>query len=379
MLRITHLITNLGQGGAQGVLFELINALPYGSYKHTVVSLCEEGIYALQLRERGVAVHTLEMPRGRLTVSGLSKLYRLMRASQPDMVQTWMYHADLIGGVIARAAGCRPVVWGVHHSNLALSKNSFSTLVVACACAVHSRWVPVAIACVSKRAVTVHRALGYAAKKFVVIPNGYRLTHFAPNIKARERLRRDWRVSPHETLLGLVGRWHPQKDHANLLQALALVAQHFPGVRCALIGPGMEWENAELTGLIRQQGVEARVLLAGPRNDIPEVMNALDLHVLSSAGEAFPNVVAEAMACGTPCVVTDVGDAALIVGDTGWIAPPQNPGMLAQAIQKALTVIAEQDREELSRRCRARIEENFSLERMVSAYDELWRRVISDT
>jgi glycosyltransferase involved in cell wall biosynthesis len=141
----------------------------------------------------------------------------------------------------------------------------------------------------------------------------------------------------------------------------------------------MERSNPILARLISQGGLEDRVLLLGPRNDIPDVMNALDLHVLSSSyGEAFPNVVAEAMACGTPCAVTDVGDAALMVGGMGWVAAPRNAASLAQSIEQALQVIQTPQREMLSQACRQRVMEHFGIERMVASYKDTWSRCLSD-
>ena len=169
----------------------------------------------------------------------------------------------------------------------------------------------------------------------------------------------------------MVGRWDPQKDHATLLNALAILERSGEPVRCALVGPGMDRANGQLLEMIQARGLGGRVILAGVRDDVAAVMNALDVHVLSSASEGFPNVVAEAMACNTPCVVTDVGDAALIVGDTGWVVTPRDAEALAAGIRQALSRVAERGTLE----CRARIEQHFDLQNMVAAYLDLWKRV----
>jgi glycosyltransferase involved in cell wall biosynthesis len=136
----------------------------------------------------------------------------------------------------------------------------------------------------------------------------------------------------------------------------------------------MNVSNYELCRLVENQGVKNNVLLLGERNDIPSVMNALDIHVLCSLGEAFPNVLAEAMACGTPCVTTDVGDAAIIVGDTGWIVPPSSSKLLANAISEAITEMQNAEKWGMRRSmCRDRVALNFSLERMVDNYHNVWR------
>jgi glycosyltransferase involved in cell wall biosynthesis len=286
-----------------------------------------------------------------------------------------MYHADLVGGLVARWAGIRSVIWGIRNSSLDADKASFTARAVARTCALLSRIVPSRIVCCSVEAAEAHQRIGYQARKFSVIPNGYDLSRFAPDAEARTRLRQELGIEPQEVVLGMVARWDPVKDHATLLRALARLRQRGAVLRCVLVGTGMTPGNAALTELLCRLGIEDDVLLAGPREDIPAVMNALDLHVLSSAGEAFPNVVAEAMACGTPCVATNVGDTALIVGDAGWVVPRQSAVALADGIEGALAAFDSRDRVLLSRTCRRRIQENFSLEKMVGAYLALWEQV----
>lgn len=207
----------------------------------------------------------------------------------------------------------------------------------------------------------------------VVIPNGYDLSVFEPNVSARDNLRSELGLLTEPTI-GFVARFNPLKDHDNLLNALALLSARQACPRCLLVGTGMDESNAWLTGRIAELGLSDRIVLLGRRDDIPSVMNALDLHVMSSSSEAFPNVLAEAMACGTPCVSTDVGDAALIVGETGWIVPPETPEALADAIEGALRERQEHP-EAWRARCaaaRQRVVDEFSIDRMVQRYRDIW-------
>jgi glycosyltransferase involved in cell wall biosynthesis len=372
-VRVLHVITSLGQGGAEGVLYRLVSASPPG-IEHIVVSLMADAYYAPRLRTRGVEVHALNEPRGRIGVSSVVRLRRLLARMRPDIVQTWMYHADLVGGLVARWAGVRSVIWGIRNSNLD-GRSSISARTIARICARLSGWLPAGIACCSVRAARVHQALGYPASKLVVIPNGCDVSRFDADGEARASVRAQWGVLPDDVLLGMVARWDAQKDHANLLRALVRLDASGPRLRCALVGTGMDRDNRALATMLAKLGLTARTILAGPREDIPAVMNALDLHVLSSCAEAFPNVVTEAMACGTPCVVTDVGDAALIVGATGWVVPPRDAAALAGGIDDALATVTARGRAELGRACRTRVEDHFGLGRMVEAYQALWRQV----
>lgn len=375
-MHIFHVITGLDDGGAEAVLHRL--CVHDKTCSHAVVSLMDDGKYGPLLRQAGVSVHCLNMPRGQIRPLALLRLWRLLRQQRPDVVQTWMYHADLVGGVIARLAGMRNVVWGIHHTTLEPGKSSRSTIWIARLLARLSYVVPSCIAACAEKAVAVHGAMGYDISRMVVIPNGYNLEEYAPDASARMRLRSEWQVADDLPVLGMVGRFDPQKDHANLLQALAILQRRESNFRCVLVGNGLTAENRVLVRQIKQVGLQKQLRLLGRRNDIPAVMNALDVHVLSSSGEAFPNVLAEAMACGTPCVTTDVGDAAIIVGDAGWVVPPCNHQALAESIWAALLTYKDSVRwSAYQSASRQRVVDNFDIEKMLLSYHAVWRAMFS--
>ncbi|MEI6333195.1 MAG: glycosyltransferase [Methylococcaceae bacterium] len=374
-MNVLHIITGLNNGGAEAVLFRLVTADKFNT--HHIISLIDFGVYGEQLTAEGISVYCLGMPRGRITLSGLVRLYNLIRQIKPEIVQTWMYHADLIGGLISRLAGVQAIVWGIRNSNLDIQKTALSTRLVARLCALISGIVPVKIISCSQVAAKVHIELSYARNKMVVIPNGYNIEQFSPNVESRDNLRRDLGVKKSEVLMGMVARWDPQKDHANFISALSLLDNMgFLSWKCVFVGPNMDPSNAQLKDLLKQFGVYDRVKLLGPHSNIPVIMKALDIHVLSSSyGEAFPNVVAEAMGCGVPCVVTDVGDARMIVDDTGWCVSPGNSIALADALKEAMRALSEGDWSERSLQCRQRIAKHFSIERMVENYTAVWENV----
>lgn len=372
-MSVVHVITGLGDGGAEAVLYRLVTHDPENA--HHVVSLTGEGKYGPLLRQAHVAVTTLDMPRGRVTWRGLRGLWQVLRTQRPDVVQTWMYHADLVGGIMGRLAGV-PVVWGVHNLALDQGITPRSTIAVVRLCALLSHRAPARIVACSEAAMSAHKEFGYKEPGFVVIPNGVDLDVFSPNVASRYRLRTQWGVSDKVPIVGMVARFDPYKHHTNLIEALHLLSLRGCVFRAVLVGSQVDQENVHLTQLVTALGLTDKVRLLGPTNDVPSVMNAIDVHVLSSSAESFGNVLIEAMACGTPCVTTHVGDAALIVGDTGWVVPPRDPSALAASIQNALQ--AWQDRDQWAKRqtaCRARIVENFSIDAMVRRYREVWRAV----
>jgi glycosyltransferase involved in cell wall biosynthesis len=304
-------------------------------------------------------------------------LRSLIAATRPDAVQTWMYHADLIGGLAARLAGVRAIAWGIRNSGEHLERSSRSARLVLRACALLSGSVPKAIVCAAQKAAERHADKGYRRERLVVISNGYDLSRYAPDNAARARMRAQWGLEGDAPAIGCVARWDPLKDHANLLRAVAALVRdgRDAGLRCVLIGRGMTADNPELGALIDRLGLRDRLVLAGPSDDVPAAMNGLDLHVLSSCAEGFPNVVAEAMACGVYCVVTDVGDAAYIVGDTGVVVPPEQAEALARGIETALREVAARGRERAGEPGRARVLEHFGIARMVQGYIAVWRRI----
>lgn len=369
---IVHIITALDNGGAEAVLYRLVTNDPSNS--HIVISMMGMGKYGPLLRKAGVLVYGLDMPKGRINFKGVWSLWKLLRRSKPDVVQTWMYHADLIGGIAARVAGIKNVCWGIRNSTLVPGLTSKTTILIARLCAMASYIVPHRMVTCAQKAMDVHISLGYCPSKFFLIPNGYDLHQFKPDKHGRKKLRYDWGIDENMTLLGMVARFDPQKDINNLLQALKIVTNSNSNFHCVLIGNGMDGGNKELVEALSQNGLNSKCTLLGPRNDIPAIMSALDIHILSSKfGEAFPNVLAEAMACGTPCISTDVGDAKLIVGATGWIVPAQSPQLLSNAILTALEVNKKKVNWNLQQQeCINQIVENFGIDRMVSNYHLIW-------
>ncbi len=346
---------------------------------YLVISLKGEGFYSKTLVANGLTPYYFRFDRF-FQLASFFEFFRMVRVISklsPDVVQTWLYHANLMGGLAARLAGCKRVVWGIRSASLSPSLASRFTRAVSWLSARLSSVVPSAIATCSIEAAREHKKMGYDRSKFCMIPNGFDLALYQPDPLARRQLRQQWRVGEHEVLFGCVARWDVYKDHPNLLKALSIAAERSGKFRCVLVGAGLTASNMRLMGLLSKYNLENLVVLAGSRADIPAVMSAIDFHVLPSRSEAFPNVVAEAMACGTPCIVTDVGDAALIVGETGWVVPPESPDLLAKALQQAENSFRSEGHELRRVEARKRVADNFSLEKMTQSYVNLWQSVAS--
>jgi glycosyltransferase involved in cell wall biosynthesis len=272
--------------------------------------------------------------RGRWDLLGfLLRVIRIVREERPDVLHGYLLEPNLIGTILKPLFPAMKVVWGIRCSNADtidwLDKVSFKL----------NCWLsrfPDVIIANSHAGREYHLSVGYPAEKILVIPNGIDTDRFCPDPKARQRIRSEWSVGGHEKLIGLVGRLDPMKDHPLFLEAAALLAKNRKDTRFVCVGSGPKAYQVSLQTLARNLGLGERLFWAGPREDMPAVYNALDIAVSSSYGEGMSNVIAEAMACGVPCVVTNVGDSAWVVGDTGEVVPPKDPVALSNAIERLL-------------------------------------------
>ena len=375
-MKVVHVITGTSLGGAEIMLDTLLRALSPACHC-TVVSLMPLGTVGERIRARGIPIESLDMDPGRPNPAVLLRLVRHLRRLRPDVVHTWMYHADLLGGVAARLAGTGKVAWAIHNSTLSRRHVKARTRAVVRACAWLSRRVPHRILCCSEVAQRLHVDWGYPSDRIEIVPNGFDVSRFRPDAQARAAVRAELGVSAQAPLVGLIARYDPQKNHAGFLQAAAAVRRRHPEARFLLAGTRVDAGNAALLDQVGAHGLQQAVHLLGPRDDVPRLMASLDLLVSASGyGEAFPIVLGEAMASGVPCVATDVGDCASIVADTGAIAPVDDPAALAAAIADLL----EEGPEALARRgrhARERIVRHFAIERVAAQYESFYRTLAS--
>jgi glycosyltransferase involved in cell wall biosynthesis len=367
---LLHLITGLNRGGTEVFLERLLLGLDRRKFTSTVVSLTTIGPIGERLRAHGISVEALGMRRGFPSPTGLAKLMRLLRRQAPHVLQTWLYHADLLGAFASPFARGTRLVWNVRASNMDMQRYRPLSGWTVRACAWLSPW-PHAVVVNSRAGRDFHVQLGYRPRQWVLIPNGVDGQEFRPRPEARAEMRRELGLTPDAILIGLVARFDPMKDHDNFLRAAGSLAHQRPDVHFVCVGEGVTAENAMLRIGIEDAQLSGRVHLLGPCADVPGLTAAFDIAALASLSEGFPNVVAEAMACGVPCVVTDVGDAASIVGDTGIVVPPEDPTALAEGWSQLLALSAT-ERNRLGQRARDRIEREFSLAHTVTQYEAFY-------
>lgn len=317
-----------------------------------------------QLDDLGILVISLEK-KSRWDLWGfLLRLFRLVNELRPTVVHAYLGTANILAALLKLLIPEIHVVWGVRASNMELQQYGWlDRLLFAIECRL-SRFADLIIVN-SKAGRDYADGQGFSTERMVVIPNGIDTERFSPNVDLRQSLRDEWEVGKEQTLVGMVGRLDPMKDHETFIRAAALFSVGQGDVRFVCVGHGPEAYRDHLATVAKWLNADRAIIWAGPRDDMTTVYNAMDVVVSSSSfGEGFPNVIGEAMACGVPCVVTDVGDAKDIVGETGMVVPPKDPAALASAMQTMVDAGFEA-RRALGRKARERIVEKFGVDRMV--------------
>jgi glycosyltransferase involved in cell wall biosynthesis len=373
-LRVLHVIAQLPVGGAEVMLQKLLSRCDRERFDFAVITLSRnKGVLAPSFEEMGVPVFSAGMGRVPGPLSFL-KLIKLIRAWRPDVVQGWMPHGNLAALTARRFARKPPVILSIRQSLHDLMSDRPLT-----------RAIIRRVGRLSRRAARIvynshigadqHEALGYDKTRRLVLPNGFDCEAFKPDPTARNEFRSKIGVSHGDLLIGLVGRLDPIKEHAMFLRAGAQICREFLQAKLVCVGDGPEGYRNELVALAKDLGIAEKVIWTGSRKDIARVNNGLDVAVSASFSEGFCNAIGEAMACGVPCVVTDVGESARVVGDTGKVVLPKNTQSFASACCELLA-LSPGRRMELGRQARERILQHYELQRIAEQYQDLYRSVL---
>jgi glycosyltransferase involved in cell wall biosynthesis len=353
------------------MLLKLLERIDRRRFLPHVISLTSLGEIGPRIEALGISVECLGMKAGIPNPLVLFRLAWRLRSIRPNVVHTWMHHADLLGGLAARMAGVKAIAWGIRSSNLDVNMTKWSTRVVVRLCALLSAWLPKRILCNSEGGRQVHVMVGYDKRKMVVVPNGFDLVRFKPDESARVAVRAELGLPKETPLVGLLGRYDVQKNQGGFIEAAGLLRERRPDVHFVLAGLDVDWDNESLLSAAKSAGVLNAIHLLGLRDDVPRLIASFDVLASSSHGEGFPNVLGEAMACGVPCAVTDVGDSAYIVGDTGQVVASGDMVGLAKAIGSLLELPTDKKRD-AGYRARRRIEDYFEIGRVVGKYENIY-------
>ena len=357
-------------------LAQLVKNMDKTQFSNVVVSLREDGFYGPIIRAEGITVYSLGQKTGILDLSALHRLYRIIKLEKPDILQTWLYFSDVLGLVMAKLTRIPRVFWNIRCSDPHRGQFSLRRKTLLKCLALLSRFPTGAIAN-SKAGIAYHSQLGYRPKSWEFIPNGFDTDILKPSPEKRNEWRKTLKIPNDVLVIGLIARYNRLKDLPTFIRAASLLAGSMSNVHFCLVGSGMSLENTELKELLKNTKVSHLFHLIERQKDIAGIFSVFDVFTLSSISEGFPNVTAEAMACGLPTVVTDAGDSILIVDDCGMVVPSQSPEALATAWAKVLSM-SPGDRSIMGQKARQRIITAFPITKMSAQYESVYKRAKSN-
>jgi glycosyltransferase involved in cell wall biosynthesis len=376
-LKVLHIASGLATGGAETMLFRLLRALPPDERKmHGVLSLSDN--CAFDFNSLGTQVNILDLKSFSNPISALIALRKLIQFLSPRLIHTWMYHANITTTLAAPSH--IPIIWGIHHALQNFSEESRSLkLLIRLGKVLSRKRNIVKLVFVSHASERQHLNMGYSTEKSVVIPNGIDTNEFFPSEELRLKQREALGIDEKFKLIGSFGRFHPIKDHRNLIKALSIVRSVAPHQHIALVlaGKDMDSKNSSLLALLNHDHLADITHLIGPQTDMCALYNALDLYVLSSKSESLPNVLAESLACGTPVVTTDVGDAKRMTPDPSFSAPPNSPTALANEISRFL-LLDKVEVKKMGDRGRSHVIASFNIEKTLFTHMAIYEKVLAE-
>ncbi|MEA4986605.1 MAG: glycosyltransferase [Anaerovorax sp.] len=367
---IVHIITGLNNGGAEAMLYKLLRETNQEKYNVTVISMLDEGVMGSKIEILGIKILCLRLSKFNF-VQAFKQAIDVCR--QADIIQCWMYHANLFGYIVNLFCH-KKLIWGIRRGHLIQGQDKPMTIMIAKICAKLSGNVDKIIYC-AKKSKIFHEHIGYSKQYAQVIPNGFDLEQFYRRGNEGEQFRLKEGIPSTATMIAFVGRYDTVKGYDNFIKAFSRIKDRFDknNLFAVCAGTQVDTDNKQLVELIEQYGIKDSVKLLGRRDDISVVLSAADFFVSASYTEAFSNAIGEAMACELPCVVTDVGDSAYIVDDTGIVVENNNVDELVNGIRQ-LFAMSEKERAFLGRGARCRIKKLFDIKAVVKQYEELYEQ-----
>lgn len=358
------------------MLYKIVKDMDPIRFKSIVLSLTNLGVIGERIKKHNIQVLSLGISKkGIPGLSAVFGLFKIMRKFKPDIVQGWMYHGNLAVW-ITRLFFFKNTTffWNIRQSLDDFTREKKRTRLIIKL----GGWLSFGINGIIYNSIVglkQHTQLGYGKRKSILIPNGFDVSVFKPADRFNHCVRKEFGLHNDELIIGLIARYHPVKGHEVFLKAAVHIVDKFKNVRFLMAGTGIDWNNESLKKLILSYKLEDQVVLLGEQSDIKDVMCCLDLLVSSSHAEAFPNVIGEAMACGVPCVVTDAGDSALIIEDTGMVVPRNNTRALASSVVNFLS-LSKKDQKKMGTLSRQRIIDHFSMSKIINQYENVYERTI---
>ena len=372
-MKILFIINSLEVGGAEVFLEDLAAQLSQ-EYNLEIVTLNSIGAIGHNMLNQGFKIKNFNFNTSYFPLLNFLLLFQYIRKSNPDIVHTWMYHSNFIGGSAAFFAGIKKIIWSIHAFNISQGLLKRRTIFLAKFSALLARFIPNKIIFCSKESMNIHRDMRYPIKKLVTIPNAVNVQKFIFSESQRASIRKELNLSESNYLIGMIGRYDPQKNQAGFIEAASVVHKNNPNTYFFIAGRGVDANNKNLVELISKLELEKNVYLLGERDDVASLLSAADIFALPSYGEAFPISLCEAMSCSVACVASDVGDVKYILGNYKYIIPPGSRIDLANSISEIISLGAVQ-RKDIGLELRKRVTQNFTIEAIAKIYANFYNQI----
>lgn len=373
-MKIMHIIIGLNVGGAELMLKRLVENSYNKDMHHIVVSLTQEGVIGLELRQNGIEVHSLNLNKFNFLLWGPIKLIRLLRKIQPNIVHTWMYHSDLLGGICAKLLGINNIIWSIRSTEINKA-GSKVTVFIRKILAILSHVLPKKIVCAANNSKDIHVSLGYNSSKMIVIPNGFTKDKFYPSKEKCLELKDRLNLS-NKIVITSVGRYHPIKNHKLFIKACNLLSEKYSqeDFSFVMVGRDVTKENKEINRLIEETKNPDDFILLGERQDVTNILNVSTIYCLHSISEGFPNVLGEAMCLGKLCVATNVGDARnILLNDDLLVFLEHDENNYVDVLSKALQIAKSKSKlEAISVESIDKMRREYAMDSIVNKYEELY-------
>jgi len=370
-MKVLHIITGLTKGGAENTLYRLCIASKNKGIKNYVVSLTNKGEIGQNLETEGIYVYNLNLKKNIFFFFKIFSLKKIIKQIDPDIVQTWMFHSNLIGGIFAKLCNIKKIFWNLRHSNLEFGKSNIFTILIDFILRLFSYFIPYKIITCSYNNIFIYKKKYNRKLDYIYIPNGY--DYLSTNINFV--INNEKNDSTFK--LGMLANYRKQKNFPLLISTLSELKNKITKFHCYLAGERVDKNNNELVQLIRKYKLENNITLLGKINNTEVLFNKIDLHILSSTfGEAFPNSIAESMLYGIPNVSNNIGDSKIIIGENGWVTNSFNSKDLSINILKAYQMRYNDFNKwiKLKENCHKKIIKSYSIEKMVNNYISEWNK-----
>ena len=379
-MKIVHIINSLKKGGAEGNLYRLCK-VQKKKYKNKIniiiITLIDNGYYEYELKKKGIKILSLRINEENKIfdfIKKITKLRKYIKKINPDIIQSWMYHSNFLSIFIPKKYHNR-IFWNIRHSELNLTISKKMTILLSIICGLFSRFVPKKIIYCSEKSIKFHENNQYYCKKKTrLIDNGYSDKTYYPSNNLRLNFRKKNKIKKTDIILGYAGRYAKQKNIESLLNAFSKIVKNYENVHLYMVGKEINLQNKELINIISGLNIKDKITLLNEQKNLLEFYNGIDLLVLTSHSESFPNVIAEAMLCSTPVLASNAGCSKKIIDKYGFVLNKNDYLSITKGLKKSINILENKKRnwKLLKKNVRLQIKKKFSIEKMANSYSKNW-------